>query len=574
MTGTRPPGGRRPVFARATSLGRVLLVPAALYLAALLVRLWAAGQVAFPATEGSAYYVGVARNLVEGRGLVSDAVWSYATPPLVPPRPAFDLWMPMASFVAALPMALLGPTLGAAQLGTAVLGSLVAPLAWWVAREAGEIQALPPQRIAVLAAGSGLTAAVLAPFVVPIMAPDSTTAFTVFAVAACCLVPRVLRSAGVPVAPPSREEGRSMLPAVALGVLLGLAYLSRQEALYVGLAYAALLLVAARGAAPAPRRAVVRALAPVLIGGLVVVAPWLARNALTFDASTFGQALENALFLRSEDVYAYLDRPTLARFLAQGPFAIASAQGTALARNLAEVVVAAAAPAGLVGLAGLLVLRRAPLLRTPSAFLALLLSGVLTYLATALLFPVASAWGTFLHSAGPLVVALLVLTLATADRLVAALGNLRRWSRPNAWLAPLALLAVAVPLTLLQVRLLAAQTAGTAERFRAVARGLDSGPLGATAAGEVVSSALDGGRATLEPLISDRPVWLAEVLRRPVLVLPRERAAAVLELARRFDARRVVLFEAEPPGCLRHLFSIASAAPPVRVFAPELGCRR
>ena len=75
-----------------------------------------AGQVVFPKPEDTAYYVGVARNLVEGRGLVSDALWSYATPPLVFPRPAFEVWLPLPTFLAAIPMLLLGPTLAAAQV--------------------------------------------------------------------------------------------------------------------------------------------------------------------------------------------------------------------------------------------------------------------------------------------------------------------------------------------------------------------------------------------------------------------------------------------------------------------------
>ena len=36
-----------------------------------------------------------ARNLLEGRGLVSDALWSFQTPPLVFPRPAFEVWLPL-----------------------------------------------------------------------------------------------------------------------------------------------------------------------------------------------------------------------------------------------------------------------------------------------------------------------------------------------------------------------------------------------------------------------------------------------------------------------------------------------
>ena len=81
-----------------------------LFAIALVARAATASLVVFPKPEDTAYYVGVARNLVEGRGLVSDALWSYQTPPLVFPRPAFEVWLPLPTFLAAIPMALLGAT--------------------------------------------------------------------------------------------------------------------------------------------------------------------------------------------------------------------------------------------------------------------------------------------------------------------------------------------------------------------------------------------------------------------------------------------------------------------------------
>jgi hypothetical protein len=113
-----------------------MLIPVGLYLLALVIRIAAAEQIPFPTTEPSAYYVDVARSLVSGEGLVSHGVWSFATPPLVVPKPAFELWLPMSSFVSAVPMAILGSGYGAAQLGGALLGALVAPLAWAVGSEA------------------------------------------------------------------------------------------------------------------------------------------------------------------------------------------------------------------------------------------------------------------------------------------------------------------------------------------------------------------------------------------------------------------------------------------------------
>ena len=73
---------------------------------ALMTRIAFATRIVFPKPEDTAYYVGVARNLLEGRGLVSDAIWSYGTPPLVFPRPAFEVWLPLPSLLAAIPLAL------------------------------------------------------------------------------------------------------------------------------------------------------------------------------------------------------------------------------------------------------------------------------------------------------------------------------------------------------------------------------------------------------------------------------------------------------------------------------------
>ena len=75
---------------------------------ALVVRAIIAPQIVFPKPEDTAYYVGVARNVLEGRGLVSDAMWSYATEPLVFPKPAFEIWMPLPALLALPSMALLG----------------------------------------------------------------------------------------------------------------------------------------------------------------------------------------------------------------------------------------------------------------------------------------------------------------------------------------------------------------------------------------------------------------------------------------------------------------------------------
>ena len=115
-----------------------LLSAGLVFVVAVVVRALFASQIVFPKPEDTAYYVAVARNLLEGRGLVSDALWSYQTPPLVFPRPAFEVWLPLPTFLAAIPMAIAGTTFAAAQVSSVVVGALVPVLAWRLAADVAE----------------------------------------------------------------------------------------------------------------------------------------------------------------------------------------------------------------------------------------------------------------------------------------------------------------------------------------------------------------------------------------------------------------------------------------------------
>lgn len=475
-----------------------LAVPLALYASALLVRLWAVAGVSYPVNEGSAYYIAVARNLVEGRGLISDALWSYATPPLIVPRPAFELWQPMASFIAAAPMAFLGPALESALVGYAVIGALLAPLTWAIARDAASAMRLDERRTATAAVGSGVLAAILGPFLFATAVPDSTAPFLVLGVACCWTMPRA--AAGGAAA------------GLALGVLLGLAYLARLESIYLAAAY--LFLVGRRW----------RLLVPVVAGGLAVTVPWLARNAVSFGTLFPGQAIENLFFVSNEDVFAYLERPTLARWIDQGPAEIAGNVAAALTHNLVAVLLVPAAPVALVGLLSVAYLWRHRAMRH-TALGALLISGGLTYVVLSALFPVASLWGTFLHASGPLLVGLTVAAVLGMDGLVAAVRRLRGWPRANAWLGPLALIVLALPIAFLQVAPVAALAAEARDRHAAVAAALLAQP-------------------DLPPrVVSDRPVWLAEAAGVPAMALPDEPLDSVMDLAARFGAPMIVVID-------------------------------
>src|SRR5882672_10269079 len=206
------------------------LTAAGLFAIALLIRAVFAAQIVFPKPEDTAYYVGVARNLIEGRGLVTDALWSYQTPPLGFPHPAFEVWLPLPTFLAAIPMAILGTTFQAAQVSSVVVGAVVPVLAWRLGADVAAERGLSPDRARTLALGVGLTSAVYLPLVLNSALPDSTMPFAIVVLGACLLMPRIVRD--------PRGARLTDPRLLALGVLLGVGALTRNETAWLALLWA------------------------------------------------------------------------------------------------------------------------------------------------------------------------------------------------------------------------------------------------------------------------------------------------------------------------------------------------
>jgi hypothetical protein len=477
------------------------LPPVGLYVLAAVIGFIAISRIPFPISEVSAYITDVGANLVSGRGLVSDSAWSFASGPPDLPRPAFDLWQPLPGIQAAIGMLVLGPSFAAAQTANVLVAAWVAPLAWLIGRDAAGRNALGPERAAAISLGAGLVVAVLGPFLVAAVAPDSSAPFTVLAVAACLVMPRALTG--------SRGAG------LVLGVLLGLAYLARQEAIWLALAYLVLALgpVAVRRW-PAAAWAASRW---VLLAGALVTIPWLVRNAVVFEGGALRQALENVWLTRNEQIFAYLERPNLNDWLAGAPGAILERIVAGFGHDLVSVLLIPLGPVGIVGLASGVALWRTPALREVGALRALVVSAVITFIATGLLFPVATRWGTYQHSSGPTVVALVVLALLGLDAVVAVIARRRSWARANAWLGPVALLALVMPLAVVTIQSLAGQADREASRQAAI---------------RAAFASLDDARGGV---ITDHPMWVAASTGRDAVALPDEGPDAILRLAA--DAR-------------------------------------
>lgn len=473
---------------------------------ALAVRVVVASAIGFPKPEDTAYYVGVARNLAEGRGLVSDALWSFGTPPLVFPRPAFEVWLPLPSLLAAIPIALFaGPApipldaaMRAAQVVPVLAGAILSVLAWRLAADVAAERGLPAGRARTLALGTGLTSAVYLPLLLHAALPDSTILFGVLAVGACLLMTRVLRD-------PRGARFRDPR-LLGIGALLGAAALTRNEAAWMAAAWA--ILAWRLPDRPRPER--LRLIGVVAAVSLLVFAPLALRNWAVFGNPLPGQAAANALSVTGFDIFAWNDPPTLSRYLAVGPAGLLAMRVEGLGHNIGNVLLLLGIPISVIGLLAL------PWQARDRALRPLVLVGLATFLVTSLVFPVATTWGTFLHAAAPVHLLLIVSALGALDVGLERLGRRLGWTRPVAWMG--ALMAVFAS-TLFSAALLTGFTAGardTERTYAVLARQMAA-----------IGAPLDGSA----PVIHDFPIWLAETARVPTLALPDESPADVLDLA-------------------------------------------
>ena len=112
------------------------------------------------------------------------------------------------------------------------------------------------------------------------------------------------------------------------------------------------------------------------------------------------------------------------------------------------------------------------------------------------------------------------------DRLIAAVGQRRRWTRPVAWLAPALTISGAALFAAVFLPAFGAGSRDAADRYRALDQQL-------TAAGMPL--------ATLGPVITDFPIWLAMTSGGTALALPDEPVVSVLDLARTFKGARTLI---------------------------------
>jgi 4-amino-4-deoxy-L-arabinose transferase-like glycosyltransferase len=479
----------------------------ALFVAALLLRALAAWPQAQPGYMDAAYYTLGAQRLAQGYGFTEMVLWNYLDDPAGLPHPSHLYWMPLPSVLAASSMVVFGTDYHAAQAPFVLLAALVPPLAyawsWSLARS---------RRQALAAGGLALFSGY---YVVYWGVPEAFAPYTL--AGAVCLAASGL----------ALRDGRPGWYVLA-GAAAALGHLTRADGVLLLAPVVAPTLTLSR-ALRAQGRGWGVALA--LAAYLAVMAPWFARN-WAVTGAPLASTGTLTLWLRDYDqLFSYGQLPTAAGYLAWGWGNIVASKLDALWQNLLTFVLAN----NLVLLTPFTVIgawraRRAALVWPALVY------GALLYAAMTFAFTFPGPRGGVLHSSSALLPALWACAALGLDAAVAAVARRRRtWRVEQAQVVfalGIVLVAAGVSMWLYDTRVLGA--GGPADPAW---NGADRAYVQAVKGVQPEPGAV---------FMVNNPPMFTYLTGYPSVVLPNEPPDVLLEAARRYGVRYVVLDAGRP----------------------------
>ena len=392
-------------------------IPIALYLLALVARLVTAALFPDPAYPDSFYYVDVARQLAAGHGFNVDFIWIFPeVGGAIPANPVLPIasnahWMPLASLVQVPFLAVFGANAFAAAVPFAIIGSLAAPLAWAIGREAGATR--------LVAVGAGVLTAFPALSFPFMMQTDNFSLYQPLVAGALLLGARGLKG-----------HPRSFALA---GLLVGVATLARNDGVLAGgvLGLAFLWDRWRAWRSGGSRVPAIPLWSAVACAGLfaAVMAPWIARQLAVFGSISPSSASGKVLFIRTIEEWNQITSPaTLDHLLGMGigPFVATRIGGLIAALGIFTTLVGAGLlmPPMVVG-----AWRR----RRSVDFGPFFAYAAALFAFSALVSAVHVPGGTFIHSAVALAPHGYVLALEGVAAAVAWIATRRRaWNRGSA----------------------------------------------------------------------------------------------------------------------------------------------
>jgi len=389
-----------------------MAIPILLFAVAFIARALTASLFPEPAYPDALYYANLGRELAAGGGLSVDYIWNFVevggSLPAegVLPIPSNAHWMPLAALVQVPFIWLLGPTATASGLPFWLAAAAVSPLTYFIGRDAG----MPSWQ----AAAAGLLVAMPAGMSPFLGQPDNFAIFMLLGALALWLCGRGLRG-----------DRRSF---AAGGVVVGLALLSRNDGVLLGVPFALAFLY---DLLRPPRTSRIGWRAALICAGgfALIVAPWLLRQVDVFGSISPSSASGRILFITEyRELYSVTGETTLGSFLSQGLGAVIESRLRGLSDALLIFV---AMP--LMGLLLPFLLIGAWVSRRSRDFTPWFVYAVALFAFTALVSAVHVPFGTFIHSAVALVPHAYLLAMLGVAAVVGWIASHREsWDAPRA----------------------------------------------------------------------------------------------------------------------------------------------
>ena len=389
-----------------------MAIPVLLFVIALAVRVVVALLFADPAYPDALYYANLGQELAAGGGFSVDYIWNFVeVGGRLPesgtlPIPSNAHWMPLAALIQVPFIWVLGPTPVASALPFWLAAAAAAPLTWFIARDAG----LRSWQ----GAAAGLLVAVPAGVTPFLGQPDNFAIFMLLGALALWLCARGLRG--------------HRWSFAAGGLVVGLAFLSRNDGVLLGLPFALAFLYDLLRR-PRLTRIGWRSAIACAAGFVLVAAPWLLRQLDVFGSLSPSSAGGRILFITEyRELYSVSGETTLATFLDQGWVGLIESRLGGLADALlifvASPMLVLLVPFLLVGIWAS---------RRDRAFAPWFIYAVALFLFTALVSAVHVPFGTFIHSAVALLPHAYLLVMVGVAAIVGWIAARRpSWDAPRA----------------------------------------------------------------------------------------------------------------------------------------------
>ncbi|MBU4225729.1 MAG: hypothetical protein KKC71_07900 [Chloroflexi bacterium] len=467
------------------------------------------------------YYYAGGLQLAAGRGFTEPYLWNYLDDPAGLPHASHAYWMPLASILAALVPALSGHlTWFAARLPFILAAALIPPLTSALA-----FSITSRRDLAIISGFLAVFSGYYAPFL-PLT--DTFSLYMLFG-ALFFLVGR----------------RQSAVGSLALGVIVGFMHLSRADGI-LWLLLALLASIVHRPSHCVNKKSLIThhslLVSLALVGYLIVMAPWFARKFITFGAP-LAPGGSRALWLTGyNQLFAYpASQLTFAAWWQSGLAEILKARLWALGLNLES----AFAVQGNIFLLPFILIGVWQLRRESRTCLALPAWG-LTLAVMTLVFPFAGARGGFFHSGAALQPFWWAVAPLGLERLVAWGARRRGWPEKQAFTVFSAgLVGIAALLTALIVQ----------GRVIGQLNGEPAWGREASAYSQIEEFLEKQGAPVEAVVIVANPPGYYLASGRSAVAIPDGDEQTVLQVARRYGGRYLILEQGSLPHALEALYA-------------------